>query len=80
MLLGKLNEKVNEQNTGSKIRSRAMSVEQGENTKYFHNLEKQNIFTNTLDHLKRERTEISPVVIVRRWKCTSSSLFTSFLK
>ena len=46
---------VNKQNIGAQVRSRAKWMEQGEKgTKYFFNLEKENISKSTIKKLKRE--------------------------
>ena len=46
---------VNEKNKGAQIRSRAKWIEEGEKpTKYFFNLEKQNVYKNMIKQLKKE--------------------------
>ena len=54
-LINDLHNLVNESNKGAQIRSRAKWVEEGEkSTKFFFNLEKQNISKNTIRKLKKE--------------------------
>ena len=54
-LVNDLNNLVSEKNKGAQVRSRAKWIEEGEkSTKYFFNLEKQNISKNTIKKLKRD--------------------------
>lgn len=54
-LVNELHEMVKEQNSGAQIRSRAKWIEEGEkSTKYFFNLERQNISNNTIKRLKKD--------------------------
>ena len=54
-LINDLQNLVTENNKGAQIRSRAKWIEQGEkSTKFFFNLEKQNIAKNTIKKLKKE--------------------------
>ena len=55
-LTNDLHNLISEKNKGVQIRSRAKRIEQGEkSTKYFFNLEKQNISKNTIKKTKERR-------------------------